>query len=583
MSRVLKEHSKRPTTDAERARPLRGSPITLPGLEGRRFIVGDVFEGGMGRVLQLFSVDPLLPTCALKTFKALDNRSQFEREARLWLSLGAHPYIAETLWYGEWQGLPCILGPWYSKTPSSELVQGWPTSKCLAFAAQLIQGLRYASGHGLIHQDIKPSNILLDDDDVAHVSDFGVATLAPRGTSLPVRRAGPTPLDLQTTSFRKQGVAGSPFYMAPELFNGAVASVRTDIYSLAVTLYQLLTGEHPYAGPETDNFFRPALRAAPLRRVALTRGDAARPLLELITLASAINPAHRPETYEALIANSGFPLDISGGANEDHSASQSILSSISLVQALRKQERYEEATAALERALAEHPEEPGLLNAMGLLRLATGHSFDAIDTFAAAVVALRPSRGVREGLFYGDPIANLASVLLTERRYNEAARALMTFHDWSIPSVAADSYAEVGWLSLWDGRCAQAIAHLLRLYTKCAPDRRSLGWLALAAFIVRRHPPIAYDALLAQIECDEIAYLIGCLAASGVTNREGRALLKSLERRNEEAVVAAAELFSLPPESLREPLSGASAVNLAIWFDQLATGGRLRERILAAT
>src|ERR1035437_678396 len=78
-------------------------------------------------------------------------------------------------------------------------------------------------------------------------------------------------------------------------------SVKTDIYSLGVTLFELLTGEHPYCGAETGNRFRPFLRKEPLIHSQRLRRDDLRPPFSLVTAALELNAQKRPDDYDALL------------------------------------------------------------------------------------------------------------------------------------------------------------------------------------------------------------------------------------------------------------------------------------------
>ena len=108
-----------------------------------------------------------------------------------------------------------------------------PEAVAIDFAAQICNGLAYAHRQGLLHRDVKPANILVTKDDVVKLSDFGIA------------RAVTT----QTVTMTQPGmVMGSVYYISPEQAQGHELHETSDLYSLGIILYQMLTGTLPYTG-----------------------------------------------------------------------------------------------------------------------------------------------------------------------------------------------------------------------------------------------------------------------------------------------------------------------------------------------
>src|SRR5438046_5136346 len=124
-----------------------------------------------------------------------------------------------------------------------------PIRHAAELIAKLARTVSYAHEHGILHRDIKPGNILLDAKDEPHLTDFGLARL----------------VETESTVTRTREVLGTPSYMAPEqaVGNKAHLTSATDVYGLGAVLYQLLTGQPPFAGGTTYETIRLLLEREP--------------------------------------------------------------------------------------------------------------------------------------------------------------------------------------------------------------------------------------------------------------------------------------------------------------------------------
>jgi serine/threonine-protein kinase len=165
-------------------------------------------------------------------------RARFEREGRTIASLN-HPNIIRVYDIDEADGLFYMVmdllpgGTLEARLREGRLDRTWSTDVVLKMA----EALDYAHTRGVIHRDIKPSNILLDDSGAPVLADFGIAKLVRNESDPNLTAAGV--------------VMGTPAYMAPEQLTGQPPDARSDIYSLGVVLYQLLTGHAPFTGDTT--------------------------------------------------------------------------------------------------------------------------------------------------------------------------------------------------------------------------------------------------------------------------------------------------------------------------------------------
>jgi serine/threonine-protein kinase len=172
-----------------------------------------------------------------------DHVERFRREARLAAQL-SHPNIVTVIDRGEQQGRQFIVFEYVEGENLKALIEREaPLSErdAIELALQIADGLAFAHAHGLVHRDVKPQNVLLNDDGRAKVTDFGIAR------SVDVHRG------LTQTGT----VMGTSDYISPEQARGGRVDASSDIYSLGAVLYELLTGEVPFPG---DSFVAVALR-----------------------------------------------------------------------------------------------------------------------------------------------------------------------------------------------------------------------------------------------------------------------------------------------------------------------------------
>jgi hypothetical protein len=156
---------------------------------------------------------------------------RFEREAKALAQL-SHPNIVHVHDYGEYEGAPYLVMEYLpcgtlAQRPSAPM----PWQQAVHVLLPIAQALTYAHQHNIIHRDIKPGNILLTENGLPMLSDFGIAKILGNNAPGTITSAG-------------AGI-GTPEYMAPEQWTGQ-AGPQADIYSLGVVLYELVTGHKPY-------------------------------------------------------------------------------------------------------------------------------------------------------------------------------------------------------------------------------------------------------------------------------------------------------------------------------------------------
>ncbi|MCL4799928.1 MAG: protein kinase [Burkholderiales bacterium] len=205
---------------------------------GKYELVGELGKGAMGVVYRGY--DPVIQRyVALKVIRKADLDpadgaavlERFKREAQAVGKLH-HPNIVAIYEYGEDDECAFIAMELVNGRALREHIRSGYRPELKEFPEiliHLLEGLEYSHMQGVVHRDIKPANLLISDMGVAKISDFGIARL-------------------ETSHLTKMGeVLGTPFYMAPEQFSG-VADERSDIYSAAVIVYEVLTGRRPFDG-----------------------------------------------------------------------------------------------------------------------------------------------------------------------------------------------------------------------------------------------------------------------------------------------------------------------------------------------
>jgi serine/threonine-protein kinase len=204
---------------------------------GRYEITGELGRGAMGVVYK--ALDPTIGrTVALKTMRldvhGLDAKEmvrRFQNEARAAGVLN-HPNIVTIYDAGEQDGIFYIAMEFIEGTTLHEVLaeqRVLATDQVLQLTRQICRGLDYAHSNGIVHRDIKPANIMITGNGSVKIMDFGIA-----------KSGG------QVTNTGQ--VLGTPNYMAPEQVKGRQLDGRSDLFSLGVILYEMLTGEKPFVG-----------------------------------------------------------------------------------------------------------------------------------------------------------------------------------------------------------------------------------------------------------------------------------------------------------------------------------------------
>jgi serine/threonine protein kinase len=210
------------------------SALLVVGQTFARYVIeAAIGEGGMGEVYRAFD-DKLRRKVALKVLHpdlaVPDAAARLVREARAAAAF-AHPNTIAIYDLGEIDGTVFLVMELISGAPLRAFIgdPAVPTTKKLRWLVDIARGLGAAHKAGLVHRDVKPANVMVSDDGVVKVLDFGLAK----------------PVEASSLNTDVGLVVGTPRYMAPELFTGIRADARSDQYAFGVTAYELLSGVHP--------------------------------------------------------------------------------------------------------------------------------------------------------------------------------------------------------------------------------------------------------------------------------------------------------------------------------------------------
>jgi len=241
------------------------------------------------------------------------SRTRIQREAQAMGRLGSHPHIVTVFDLGEEQGQPFMVTELMGGGDVEGLIDDAPNhllplEEAVRIAQETCRGLEFAHSRGIVHRDLKPGNVWLTGDGIAKIGDFGLA------------------VSLDRSRLTTEGMmVGTVSYMPPEQAMGGEVTPKSDLYSLGVMLYEMVTGRPPFLGDDWVAIIGQHINTPPVAP-SWHNGQCPRQLEALIMRLLAKDPSERPESatdvlsaLDAINLSEGPPLETGdGGVSDPH-------------------------------------------------------------------------------------------------------------------------------------------------------------------------------------------------------------------------------------------------------------------------
>jgi tRNA A-37 threonylcarbamoyl transferase component Bud32 len=252
--------------------------------------MNQVGKGGMATVYKAYQAAmdryvaiKVLPSRLAETSEFM---GRFQQEARIIANL-EHPHILPVFDYGESDGISYLVMRYLEAGTLKDKMNAGPLplAEIDRLFSQLADALGYAHGNGVIHRDLKPSNVLVDSQGNVFLTDFGIAKL----------------LEGSVKFTQTDAIIGTPDYISPEQAQGQPADQRSDIYSLGIILYEMLTGRVPFTA---DTPMAVILKhvSAPLPLPSSVKADVSPAIERVILRALSKNPKDRFATAAEFVS-----------------------------------------------------------------------------------------------------------------------------------------------------------------------------------------------------------------------------------------------------------------------------------------
>lgn len=380
-----------------------GKIIQLKEFAQEKFIITNKIEGAFGIVFFLNSVLGTVKPCVIKILKDNVDIIEARREALLWSRIGYHNNIAQYICFGEVEDKPYILSEKYSRTLADVTQKEINNVTIGKFLLGVLTGLEFAYRKlELIHRDLKPNNIFLDNDNIK-IGDFGLSSYEYKKLIYNIKNKN---LEL-TQLHSNRSFGGTIPFMAPEtLFSNIEFSIKTDIYSLGVTFFSIITnGMLPYIFPsfnKNENAFK-----------AFCYSNISDNIKNIILKCIDINYITRYNNYKQIFNDLGLKyIEADDG--------KIIYDTINYIQTLRKSDQHLRAELIISDILQSFPDHPLVINQMAIIEKEKGNQNKYIE-----ILKLLFKKDVKYKYDqYWDPLFNYANYYFENNELLEMKKLL---------------------------------------------------------------------------------------------------------------------------------------------------------------
>jgi serine/threonine protein kinase len=539
-----------------------GQRINIEFLENQEFIVVKHMEGGMGDVYKV--VDPsYVRSFSIKTIKQRMSASDFKNECRNFVTASLHKSCVKPVGYGLIDSNPAIAYHWYASTLEDHNSMNWKIGEIENLLLNLMEFFHYACSEiKILHCDIKPSNILLDENKNPYVTDFGISKNINKEESLN----------------ELYSAAGTREYMAPELLFTKRQNVKSELYSFGLTMYKFLTGEHPYLNElDPEKNARKLLKDFKLLNKRLGRSMA--DYLNYIESCISIESINRPDSFKLV----EFPKIQKLPKNEksDRTLIDSIIMQASYY---RKENDFVKSEQILNDAIDHHGRHPVLLNGLGNTYSCSRSRQEAIKPLEEASELIFRSDGILDYLLYLDPIMNLSMQYRCVGRHNDAYTVLN--RAWNIFSKHINPpllYAEFGWMMTYEGNFLGACSYMNECFINRSIQPFEMLFFTEAAWISGKIEKYA-DKILSNVVYNhqfDCSYFLCAFLLSKYSSDQAVARLMTMVDQKSLLEIEHLEYdFQLSTFGLRPPQDESVEASVMLGIDHAVTRGKHHNHIL---